>query len=93
MSKEQLTGIWIPANVWLDLRLTLQEKHFLVEIARLSGPDGCCANNAYFAKYFNISTVRVSQVIMSLVRKEIVEWSVLPGQQRTLKCLVDVETR
>lgn len=62
-------GIWIPKEIWLSENLTLQEKVFLVEIDSLDNDEGCFASNSYFAKFFGISTGRVSQVINSLKSK------------------------
>ena len=61
-------GVWIPLRIWLDERLSLQEKAFLAEIESLDNEDGCWASNAYFAKHFNISKHRCSRVISSLVK-------------------------
>ena len=62
-------GIWIPAEIWLSEDLSLQEKVFLAEINSLDGDDGCYASNKHFANFFNVSTVRASQVINSLKDK------------------------
>jgi len=62
-------GIWIPKELWLDDKMTLLEKIFIVEIDSLDNKDGCFASNSYFAKFFKISNSRVSQVINSLIKK------------------------
>lgn len=67
--KRAFKGIWIPAEIWLDETLTLQEKVFLVEIDSLDNEEGCFASNAYFAKFFNLSSRRCSEIINSLVQK------------------------
>jgi hypothetical protein len=68
-NKRDFKGVWIPAEIWLSDKLTLQEKVFLVEISSLDNEEGCYANNAYFADFFGISKTRVSIVINSLVKK------------------------
>ena len=67
--KRTFKGIWIPAEIWLDETLTLQEKVFLVEIDSLDNGEGCFASNAYFAKFFNLSTKRCSEIINTLESK------------------------
>lgn len=67
--KRKFKGIWIPNYVWLSKDLTLQEKVFLVEIDSLDNNGGCYASNAYFGKFFGLSTTRVSLVVKSLIEK------------------------
>lgn len=62
-------GVWIPASVWLSKDLSLQEKHFIVEIDSLDNEYGCFATNKYFADFFNMSQHRVSQIISQLKEK------------------------
>lgn len=80
-------GIWIPAEVWESKTLTLQEKVFLVEIDSLDNDNGCYANNNYFAKFFGLSTTRVSLVIANLINKGFVTSTILQseGNKRILK--------
>ena len=85
--KRKFKGIWIPAEVWESKELTLQEKVFLVEIDSLDNEHGCYANNNYFAKFFGLSTTRVSLVINSLIKKGYLTSTILQseGNKRTLK--------
>lgn len=85
--KRKFKGIWIPADIWESKDLTLQEKVFLVEIDSLDNNIGCYANNNYFAKFFGLSTTRVSLVISSLVKKGYVNSTILEeeGNKRILK--------
>lgn len=46
-------GIWIPAELWLDTRLSDFEKNLFAEIDSLDGDDHCYANNEYFMTFFN----------------------------------------
>ena len=85
-------GIWIPKEVWLSDKLTLQEKVFFVEISSLDNADGCFANNQYFAEFFGLSKTRVSLIIKSLIEKGYVT-SVLiykEGTQQILKRVIKV---
>lgn len=88
-------GIWIPKEIWLSKNLTLQEKVFLVEIDSLDNQSGCYATNKYFAEFFDLSEVRVSEVISSLVNKGFVI-SVInkeQGNKRKLKTLLKKSLR
>jgi len=85
--KRKFKGIWIPAQVWESKELTLQEKVFFVEVDSLDNERGCYANNTYFAKFFGLSTTRVSLVIGSLIKKGYVTSTILQseGNKRILK--------
>lgn len=88
--KRDFKGIWIPKDVWLSEDLTLQEKVFFVEINSLDNEDGCFANNEYFANFFKVSKVRVSEVINSLVKKGYLASLISKeeGNKRILKTLL-----
>jgi DNA-binding MarR family transcriptional regulator len=88
-------GIWIPAEIWLDDGLTLQEKHFIVRIASLDNDSGCYANNEYFAGFFKISKTRVSIVINSLVKKGYITSTMIvkEGTQQILKRVLNISYR
>jgi len=63
-------GVWIPKEIWLDEKLSLLEKVFLVEINSLDNDErGCFATNAYFAKFFRLSKNRVSIIINQLIKR------------------------
>lgn len=65
-------GVWIPKEIWLSDKLTLQEKVFLVEIDSLDNQDGCYASNKHFADFFKLSKNRCSEVIKSLEKKNLI---------------------
>lgn len=85
-------GIWIPKEIWLSEELTLQEKVFLVEIDSLDNEEGCYAGNQYFADFFGVSKVRVSEVINSLVKKEYITSTIIykEGTKQILKRVLKV---
>ena len=62
-------GVWIPKEIWLDENLTWMEKLLLVEIDSLDAEKGCFASNDYFAKFFQLSKSRISDIIGQLVSK------------------------
>lgn len=68
-NKREFKGIWIPKEIWLSNKLTLTEKILLAEIDSLEKINGCFASNSYFSKFFNISKIRISQLISSLEEK------------------------
>lgn len=70
MEERNFKGIWIPKEIWITDKLSLQEKVILVEIDSLENEErGCYASNKYFADFFNISNGRVSQIIKQLEEK------------------------
>jgi hypothetical protein len=91
-NKRDFKGIWIPAEIWLSDKLTLQEKVFLVEISSLDNEEGCYANNAYFADFFGISKTRVSIVINKLVEKNYITSTIFykEGSKQILKRVLKV---
>lgn len=63
-------GIWIPAELWMTDKLSLQEKVMLVEIDSLQDPErGCFKSNTKLAEFFSLSPSRVSAIISSLADK------------------------
>lgn len=85
-------GIWIPKEIWMSDKLTLQEKIFFVEIDSLDNSSWCFASNAYFAEFFWISKTRVSLVIKSLVDKKYITLKLIykEGTQQILKRVLKV---
>ena len=71
MSEERaFRGVWIPADIWLNRELSLQEKVMLIEIESLQHPQkGCFKSNKKLAEFFGLSPNRVSEVITSLKKK------------------------
>lgn len=71
MSDERaFRGVWIPAEIWLNRDLSLQEKVMLIEIDSLQHPQkGCFKSNKKLAEFFGLSPNRVSEVISSLKKK------------------------
>lgn len=66
-------GIWIPRELWLTDRLSLQEKVMVVEIDSLQHPErGCFKSNRKLAEFFQLSASRVSAIISSLAEKGII---------------------
>ena len=71
--KRDSKGVWIPKDIWENEKLTWMEKLFLVEIQKatiINKNSVCTAPNSHFAKVFNLSRNRCSQIIVSLEKKE-----------------------
>ena len=63
-------GIWIPAEIWLDEKLTVMEKVLYAEIDSFcSRGRECFANNAHFAKMLQVSERQIRRLLMSLEEK------------------------
>ena len=61
-------GVFIPANVWTDKRLTPTKKFLLCEIDAMSNgsSEPCYATNSHFAKQFEVHKTTVSGHIKEL---------------------------
>ena len=68
---QKLKGLWIPAEILLDKKLSDKEKIILSMIVYLSEENKCCfASNKYFASIVNVTANRISKIISSLNTKE-----------------------
>ncbi len=71
---QKLKGLWIPAEILLDEKLTDKEKFILSMIIYLSDETGSCfASNQYIASIVKVSTNRVSKIISSLKNKKYIQ--------------------
>ena len=60
MKMQKIKGLWIPAEILLDEKLTDKEKVILSMILYLSDETGSCfASNGYLASIVKVSTNRV----------------------------------
>ena len=74
MSKQKLKGLWIPAEILLNEKLSDKEKIILSIILYLSDETGSCfASNKYIARIVNVTSDRVSKIVSSLKKKEYIE--------------------
>ena len=86
--KRDFKGIWFPAEVWLDERLTPLEKIILMEIDSLDNEDNCYASNEHLAKFCQCSQSKVSKAISKLKSLGYVEVVSFDGRSRKLRsCL------
>lgn len=86
--KREFKGIWFPAEVWLDERLTALEKMILMEIDSLDNEDNCYASNEHLAKFCQCSQSKVSAAISKLKKLGYVKVKSFDGRKRILEsCL------
>jgi hypothetical protein len=70
---QKLKGLWIPAEILLNEKLSDKEKIILAMILYLSEETkSCFASNKYIANIVNVTADRVSKIISSLKEKEYV---------------------
>jgi Helix-turn-helix domain len=79
-------GIWIPAELWLDNRLTPEEKVFIAEIDSLDrGKDHCYASNEYFSDFFQCKERKIQDMLSKLKKLGFVEQVSFDGRNRIIK--------
>lgn len=64
--KREFKGIWVPARVWMDNRLTPLEKIVLVGIGQFDYGNGCHATNSDIAEFCQCTTRSVSNAVNRL---------------------------
>ncbi len=80
MAKQErpFKGVWIPAEIWLNENLSLQEKAVLAEIDSFcSRYESCYASNEHFAKFIGVSTRRIRDILKSLEDKHLLEREII----------------
>ena len=65
--KRKFTGVWIPAEVYLDEDLNWTEKILFLEITNLDIDKGCFASNKYFQDLLGVSDSIVSKYLTKLI--------------------------
>lgn len=84
--KRDFQGIWIPAEIWLDERLSALDKIILVEIDSLdSSEEGCFASNKYLSEFCQCTETKVSTAINKLINLGYLEVVKFDGRKRYLK--------
>ncbi len=69
MQTQEFKGIWLPKEICDLQNLTWTEKIMLSEIAMLSNPNNCYANNEHFSKILKITKESVSRIISKLTKE------------------------
>lgn len=66
MNKRDFKGVWIPANIWLDDKLSPFDKVILLEIDSLDNEKGCWKSNKSFADFMQCGLATVTRSIKKL---------------------------
>lgn len=83
--KRKFKGIWIPAEIWLNPKLTFVEKLVWAEIDSLSSKEQpCCASNDYFVKVLGIDERRIQRAMRALKQEELIKQVAFNGRTRML---------
>ena len=83
-------GIWIPAEVWLDQRLSAIDKVILAEIDSLDiGDRGCYASNKHIAEFSQCSEATVTRAVSKLIDYGYLKIKNFDGRQRVLRSLLN----
>ncbi len=92
--ERQFRGIWFPAEIWTDQRLTALEKIILLEIDSLDGEGGCYASNEYLADFCQCSPRKVREAVAKLAELGLVENAGFNGRNRVLhSCMAKSATQ
>lgn len=87
-------GIWIPALIWLDDRLSALDKIIFAEIDSLDqGDNGCYATNKYLSDFCHCSERRVSDAISKLIECGYLELESFDGRKRVLRGRLEISAR
>ena len=74
MQKTNLKGIWIPIEIFTNENLSDKEKNIYSLVLFFSKKDGYCTiTNKFLANLLNLSDIRVSKLVSSLVKKKYVD--------------------
>lgn len=86
--KRSFKGVWIPKEIWLARKLSLQEKVFIAEIDSLDDEiKGCYAGNNHFMELFDLSESRVSAIIKALSDKGLIDRKITNTQTGRIRVL------
>ena len=86
-------GIWIPAAVWLNEKLSIEEKTLWAEIDSLEGEDGCFASNSYFARFLGKSERQIRYYLKHLKDEKLIEVKNPGGKDRKIFSVYQKPTR
>ena len=84
----ELKGLWIPGQYLWAEDLNIPEKFLMSFIHMADQEDHCYASNATLAKWTNLSTQRVKDMIVQLKKKGYLEQVSWDGRtRRVIRCL------
>lgn len=81
------TGVFIPAEIWLDWTLGSTERILLAEINSLDQGNGCYASNRYLAGWCSLSESRLASLLSELRSKGYLLTTVIDGKRHLKVCM------
>lgn len=84
----EFNGVWIPADAWLDKRLSATEKMVLAGIGSMCVNGECGASNDDIARFCQCSTSKVSKAIAKLANLGYMRIVSFDGRTRTIEMAV-----
>lgn len=83
-------GIWIPREIWLEKRISIQEKCLWAEIQSLSNNDDsvCYASNEYLMDFLGVKERRLQEMLANLKEKGLIVYVSFDGRTRSLKAVI-----
>lgn len=82
----EFKGIWIPAEIWEDETLTVNEKILYLEIDSFTSNDkSCFISNEHIAKLLHVSENAASKILNSLVKKRLIIVTKFDGRKRYIQ--------
>ena len=87
-------GIWIPAAVWLDERLTANEKILLAEIHSFTSREQeFYKANDTIAEFLHVSPSTVKRAIRNLTELKYIERTSFDGRRRCIRSTMTIDPR
>lgn len=93
-------GIWIPAELWLDRRISALARVLVAEIDSLStDARGCWASDAYLAEMMGVSERHILRLLSQaeaagwIERENFINPRLIGGKGRTIRCLWGYRSR
>lgn len=87
-------GVWIPAEIYLDNRLSALDKIVLVEIISLDNPENhCYASNEYLAGFCQVSVPTITRSLSKLIELGYISQVTFNGRNRVLQSNIETVIR
>lgn len=91
MNKRNFKGIWIPANIWLDKKLSPFDKILLLEIDSLDNESGCWKSNKSFAEFMDCGLATVTRSVKKLERFGYIKTTMTKSDYGTVRVIKMIE--
>jgi hypothetical protein len=87
MKNNEVKGVWISRDIWLDKNLSCTEKCLLAEIDSLDNDKGCFASNEYLGDFIGVTAGRCANIISDLRKRGYLKTTFTDGNNRILSVL------